>query len=146
MKNSSLGRTKGSANTNKQTERALAKTLSEVMKRLPRERRERIEAETAQEAARIMSLRDVRKAFHKSQEELAKTLDMEQESVSRIERRADLLLSTLRKYVAAMGGDLKLIAEFPDRPAIQIDMLGVLEEEKERATRARKPGKLSVRQ
>jgi transcriptional regulator with XRE-family HTH domain len=126
-------------------ERAMAKTLSEVMKRLPRERRERIEAETAEEAARIMSLRDVRKAFHKSQEELAKTLDMEQESVSRIERRADLLLSTMRKYVAAMGGDLKLIAEFPDRPAIRIDTLGTLKEEKKEAARTRKRGSRPLR-
>ncbi len=106
----------------------MAKTLSEVMKALPKERRERIETETAREAAKIMSLRDVRKAFQKSQESVAKALDMEQESVSRIERRADLLLSTMRKYVAAMGGDLKLIAEFPDRPPIQIDTLGALSE------------------
>lgn len=106
----------------------MAKSLSEMMKALPKERRERIEAETAREAAEIMSLRDVRKAFHKSQEDLAKTLRMEQESISRIERRADLLLSTMRKYVAAMGGDLKLIAEFPDRPAIQIDTLEMLNE------------------
>ncbi len=85
-----------------------------------------------------MSLRDVRKAFHKSQEDLAKALDMEQESVSRIERRADLLLSTMRKYVAAMGGDLKLVAEFPNRPAIQIDTLEILKGEKEESAPARK--------
>jgi DNA-binding XRE family transcriptional regulator len=108
----------------------MPKTLSEVMKKLPRERRARIEAETAREAAKIMSLRDVRRAFHKSQEDLAKALDMEQESISRIERRADLLLSTMRKYVAAMGGDLKLIAEFPDRPPIRIETLEVLREPK----------------
>jgi transcriptional regulator with XRE-family HTH domain len=96
----------------------MAKTLSEVMKKLPRERRARIEAETARDAAKIMSLRDVRKAFHRSQEELAKAPDMEQESISRIERRADLSLFSLRRYLAAMGGDLKLIAEFPDRPPI----------------------------
>jgi len=106
----------------------MTKTLSDVMKGLPKERRARIESETAREAAEIMSLRDVRKAFQKSQESVAKALDMEQESVSRIERRADLLLSTMRKYVAAMGGDLKLIAEFPDRPPIQIDTLAVLDE------------------
>ena len=106
----------------------MAKTLSEVMKGLPKERRARIERETAREAAEIMSLRDVRKAFQKSQVSVAKALGMEQESVSRIERRADLLLSTMRKYVAAMGGDLKLIAEFPDRPPIQINTLGVLSE------------------
>jgi len=54
----------------------MVKTLSEVMKGLPRERRTRIERETAREAAEIMSLRDVRKAFRKSQESVAKALDM----------------------------------------------------------------------
>jgi transcriptional regulator with XRE-family HTH domain len=109
----------------------MPKTLSEVMKGLPKARRERIEADTNRDAAEIMSLRDVRKAFHKSQETVAKALDMEQESVSRIERRADLLLSTMRKYVEAMGGDLRLIAEFPDRPPIQIDTLAALNEREE---------------
>jgi len=109
----------------------MPKTLTEIMKGLPKARRERIEAETAQEAAQIMSLRDVRKAFHRSQESVAKALDMEQESVSRIERRADLLLSTMRKYVEAMGGDLKLIAEFPNRPPIQIETLATLADQEE---------------
>jgi transcriptional regulator with XRE-family HTH domain len=116
----------------------MPKTLTEVMRRLPKARRERIEAETAREAAEILSLRDIRKAFHKSQESVAKALDMEQESVSRIERRADLLLSTMRKYVEAMGGDLKLIAEFPNRPPIQIDTLAALNEREPVATQKRK--------
>ena len=106
----------------------MARTLTNVMKALPKERRQRIEAGTAREAAQIMRLGDLRKAFQKSQEAVAKTLDMEQESVSRIERRADLLLSTMRKYVAAMGGHLKLIAEFPDRPPIQIETFEALRE------------------
>ena len=101
----------------------MPKTLSEVMKGLSRARRARIEAETAREAAEVMTLRDIRKAFQLSQDSIAKTLDMEQESVSRIEHRADLLLSTMRRYVAAMGGDLKLIAEFPNRPPIRIETL-----------------------
>lgn len=97
------------------------------MKGLLKARRRRIEAETAREAAKIMTLKDVRKAFHKSQEPVAKALDIEQESVSRIDRRADLLLSTMRKYVAAVGGDLKLIAEFPNRPTIQTDHPSAIE-------------------
>jgi len=48
---------------------------------------------------------------------MAALLGVEQENVSRIERRADLLLSTLASYVAAMGGKLRLIAEFPNRQA-----------------------------
>jgi DNA-binding XRE family transcriptional regulator len=108
---------------------AKLKTLSDVMARLPAKRRARIEAETAREAAQIMTLREVRKAFRMSQVSIAKALDMEQESVSRIERRADLLLSTMRKYVAAMGGDLKLVAEFPHRAPIEIKTFVELGEE-----------------
>lgn len=116
----------------------MAKTLSEIMKGLPPKRRARIEAEIARETAEVMSLRELRKAFQKSQEALAKELGMEQESVSRIERRADLLLSTMRKYVAAMGGDLKLIAEFPHRPPIRIETLAELGAEPAEEKPARK--------
>ena len=112
-------------------EPAMPKSVTEILKRLPKARRKRIEAETSREAAQIMSLRDVRKAFHRSQEFVARALDMEQESVSRIERRADLLLSTMRKYVEAMGGDLKLIAKFPNRPPIQIETLATLADREE---------------
>lgn len=116
----------------------MPKTLSEVMKDLPPKRRARIEAETAREAAEIMTLRELRKAFRKSQESVAKELDMEQESVSRIERRADLLLSTMRRYVAAMGGELKLIAEFPHRPPIRIETLAELGQEQEKAPKRKR--------
>lgn len=107
----------------------MPKTLSEVMKDLPRKRRARIEAETAREIEEIMTLGEIRRAFHKSQKSLAAELGMEQESISRIERRTDLLLSTMRKYVAAMGGNLKLVAEFPGRPPVQIETLEELKED-----------------
>jgi hypothetical protein len=54
-----------------------------------------------------------RSAF--TQERMAELMGVEQENVSRLERRADLLLSTLSSYVAAMGGKLRLVAEFPCR-------------------------------
>lgn len=113
----------------------MPKTLSAVMKRLPKARRARIEAAIAAEATQIMSLREIRKAFHKSQEVLAADLDIEQETISRIERRSDLLLSTLRKYVEAMGGELKLVAEFPGQAPIQIDT--ILKEAKRTAAKRR---------
>lgn len=49
---------------------------------------------------------------------MAKTLGVTQDSVSRLEKRSDLLLSTLRKTVEAMGGNLSLVAEFPDRAPV----------------------------
>ena len=66
-------------------------------------------------------MRDLRKARALTQEQMAKLLHMRQESVSRLEQRSDLLLSTLRNYIRAMGGDLKLIVQFPDRPPVQLE-------------------------
>ena len=62
-----------------------------------------------------LTLRDLRQAQHLTQERMAELMGVEQENVSRLERRADLLLSTLSSYVAAMGGKLRLVAEFPNR-------------------------------
>lgn len=50
-------------------------------------------------------------------------MDVGQDTISRIERRSDMLFSTLRRYVEAMGGKLELVAEFPDRPRMVIDQL-----------------------
>jgi len=62
--------------------------------------------------AEEMSLRDLRKARKLTQARVAKALGVTQDSVSRLEKRSDLLLSTLRKTVKAMGGDVRIIAEF----------------------------------
>jgi len=45
---------------------------------------------------------------------------MKQEAISRLERRSDLLLSTLNSYIRAMGGELNIIAEFPNRPPVKV--------------------------
>lgn len=47
-------------------------------------------------------------------------LGIKQENVSRIEKRSDLLISTLSDYLEAMGGKLNLVAEFPDRPPVTL--------------------------
>src|ERR1700684_791401 len=55
----------------------------------------------------------------------AALMGVEQENVARLERRADLLLSTLSSYVAAMGGKLRLIAEFPDRRSVAVALADI---------------------
>ncbi|MGO9265962.1 MAG: helix-turn-helix domain-containing protein [Candidatus Binataceae bacterium] len=65
-----------------------------------------------------MSLRELRKARKLTQMRMAKALRITQDSVSRLEKRSKLLLSTLRKAVEAMGGNLSLVAEFPDRSPV----------------------------
>ena len=56
---------------------------------------------------------------------MAELMGVEQEAVSRLERRADLLLSTLSSYVAAMGGKLRLVAEFPNRQPVTIALADI---------------------
>ena len=71
-----------------------------------------------------MSLRDLRRAHRLTQARVGKALKIGQDGVSRLEQRSDLLISTLRNFVAAMGGDLELVARFPDRPAVAVTGLG----------------------
>jgi len=108
----------------------MAATLKDMMDRLPAARRKKIEARAQDLIAEEMTLRDLRKACDLTQERMAELLNIRQDSVSRIERRSDLLLSTLRSYVTAMGGSLELVAQFPDRPPVVISDLSGLSEKK----------------
>jgi DNA-binding XRE family transcriptional regulator len=108
----------------------MATTLREKLASLPIERREKIEAKAQQLIAEEMSLQSLRKARLLTQEKVAELLDIRQENVSRIENRADLLISTLRDYVGSMGGELRLIVEFPDYPPIELSGFGEVEFEK----------------
>jgi transcriptional regulator with XRE-family HTH domain len=65
-----------------------------------------------------MTLRELRRARKLTQVRMAKKLGISQDGVSRLEKRSDLLLSTLCKTVKAMGGSLSLVAQFPDRPPV----------------------------
>ncbi len=64
-------------------------------------------------AAQYDSLKDLRRAFHKTQAEVARALEADQSEVSRIERRTDVFVSTLRDYVRALGGELEIHAVLP---------------------------------
>ena len=101
-------------------------TLTERLEGLPEERRRRVESHARALIAEEMSLRDLRKARDRTQARVAQELGVNQESVSRLEKRADLLLSTLNGYVEAMGGRLTLVAEFPDRPPVTLTGIGAL--------------------
>lgn len=114
-------------------------TLREMMDSLPVERRERVEARAQELIAEERTLQDLRKARELTQERMAELLGIGQESVSRLEKRTDLLLSTLRSYVAAMGGRLRLVAEFPDRSAVDISSLSETTDEKPERAKRRGP-------
>jgi DNA-binding XRE family transcriptional regulator len=101
-------------------------SLDSKLNKLGAAQRKRVEARAADIIAEEMSLQDLRKARRLTQVRLARTLGINQDSVSKIEKRSDLLLSTLRKTVKAMGGDLCLVAKFPDRSPVLLS--GIAEE------------------
>lgn len=103
------------------------KNLKEKIAELNEARRRKVEARAAELAAEEMSLRDLRRAHRLTQARVGKALKIGQDGVSRLEQRSDLLISTLRNYVEAMGGDLQLIARFPDRPAVAVTGLAGME-------------------
>ena len=102
-------------------------TLDEIMRSLPEDRRKRVEKLAERLIAEEMTLRDLRKARNQTQARVAKELGINQENVSRLEQRSDLLLSTLSGYVEAMGGRLSLVVKFPDRPPVTIAGIGSLD-------------------
>jgi DNA-binding XRE family transcriptional regulator len=99
--------------------------VNQIIRKLRPAERKKVEDRAAEIIAEEMSLRDLRKARKLTQARVAKALGITQDSVSRLEKRSDLLLSTLRKTVKAMGGEVRIIAEFPDRaPVVLVELLG----------------------
>ena len=91
----------------------MARKWRELYKRLPADRRARIEAQVTKDLAEL-PLQELRQARQLSQVRLAELLQVAQSEVSKIEHRTDLYVSTLRSYIEAMGGALEIIARFPD--------------------------------
>jgi len=116
------------------------KDLKDVMNALPAERRTKIEERADALIAEEMTLRDLRKAQHLTQEHMAELLGVGQDNISRLEGRADMLLSTLRSYVTAMGGSLDLIVRFPDRPAVSLSALFANEDKTKGQSRGKRAG------
>ncbi len=106
--------------------RATAVTLDEMIARMPPEDQREVEKRAAVLIAQHMALREVRKAMGKTQATVAKALGIKQENVARIEARGDMLLSTLRGYVQALGGDVHLTVELKGLPPVRLEGLGDL--------------------
>lgn len=120
----------------------MAVSLDDVLNKMTPKQRARVEMRAKDLIEEELTLRDLRQAQQLTQERMAALLGVEQENVSRLERRADLLLSTLSSYVAAMGGKLRLVAEFPNRQPVTV-ALGDLHNQDPltppRRSRGRKP-------
>ena len=105
----------------------MAVNADDKIKKLNPDQRKKVEARAADLMAEEMTLRELRHARKLTQVRIAKKLGITQDSVSRLEKRSNLLLSTLRKTVEAMGGTLSLVAEFPDRAPVVLS--GIAEDD-----------------
>jgi len=86
-------------------------------------------AALTQALERDLSLRELRRARAMTQDQLAADLHVGQASIAKLERRTDMYLSTLRRFVEAMGGELEIVARFPDQQLVRLRGLGELSED-----------------
>ena len=108
----------------------MGKTLDEKLRKLTKKRRDKIQARAAELIAEEMTMRELRKALHLTQKAVATKLRISQDNVSRLESRSDVLLSTLREYIHSLGGELSIVAEFPDRPPVLLGGLASIQSRK----------------
>lgn len=101
--------------------------IDRLRKSLSPERKRKIAARAAAIIAEERSLQELRRAHKLTQRKMAEVLGVGQDSVSRLEQRSDLLISTLRNYVEAMGGKLSLVAEFPDQKPVILTGIAALD-------------------
>ncbi len=95
----------------------MAKSFNRLREKMSPEARKKAREKTGK-MIKEMPLQALRQARSLSQEEIARILNMKQASVSKMERRTDMYISTLRKMLKAMGGDLEIIANFPEGKVI----------------------------
>lgn len=91
----------------------MAHPFSELRAKMSPEARERSH-QKAMELLSQLPLTELRHARQLSQEQLAGVLHVKQASISKLERRTDMYISTLRNFIRAMGGELEIVARFPD--------------------------------
>jgi transcriptional regulator with XRE-family HTH domain len=91
----------------------MARKFRELREKMSPESRARVSARVAQ-TLREMPLAELRQAHSLTQTRLAEIMEVEQSEISRIEKRTDVYISTLRSYIEAMGGSLRIEATFPE--------------------------------
>lgn len=100
-----------------------ASTLKDMIDRLPAERRAKVMSRADELIKEEMTLREMRAVVQMTQVDLAKEMNVGQHVVSRFEKQTDMLLSTMEKYVSALGGELTLTVTFPNRKPLKLKKL-----------------------
>jgi DNA-binding XRE family transcriptional regulator len=102
----------------------MTKKLDDVMNSLPRSRRVNIERRGEEILDEYLTLEELRKAQKLTQKELARKLNINQENISRLEKRSDMMLSTLQNHVRALGGELSITVQFPNHAPVKLSGIG----------------------
>ena len=105
----------------------MAKPFKLLRKEMSPKAQKRAKAKTHKILEELL-LQELRQARSLSQEQMAKTLGIKQASVSKLERRTDMYISTLRSYIEAMGGELEIVAQFPEGN-VKISQFGDLDKD-----------------
>ncbi len=103
------------------------KNLERIGKEMSPDRQKKISDRAKELLAEEMTLSELRKAHKLTQQRLAERLGIRQDQISKLEQRSDLLLSTLRSYIEAMGGKLTIMAEFPKHKPVVLSGIAALE-------------------
>jgi len=106
----------------------MTKKLEDFIAVLPDEEQQLINEEAERLIAEEMTLQELRKARACLQQTIGEKLHVNQAQVSKIERRTNMYISTLRSFIQAMGGELDIIARFPDRAPVRINQFNELED------------------
>lgn len=99
----------------------MAKSLDQVMGTLSATRRQKVAQRADALIQEQLTLQALRQELNLTQETMAGLLDMKQANVSKVEKRTDMLISTLRNYVEALGGTLELVANLPGRSPVKLE-------------------------
>ena len=118
----------------------MAKKFSELRAKMSPEARARVDARV-RAALQEMPLNELRRARELAQKTVGEVLGMTQPEVSKLEQRSDALISTVRRYIEAMGGELEIVARFRDGD-VRITQFGDLDERKAVARRRRRNARL----
>lgn len=102
----------------------IERSLDDIIAVLPDARRKHVEARGEESRDEAENLSELRRVAGKAQIEIAAALNVKQPSVSKIEKHADMYLSTLRSYVEAIGGELELIVRRPSHAPLRLERLG----------------------
>jgi transcriptional regulator with XRE-family HTH domain len=117
----------------------MARKFQELIDQMSPERRAEYDRNVKQLRAQMrldeMRLHELRRALRLSQQTLARRLKTDQAQISRLEQRTDLFVSTLRRYVEALGGQLEIVATFPEGASVRIENFSDLRPEKSRPAR-----------